>query len=338
MVIPSNLPDFTQNLLTKLTHLGLSEAQIYGFFAYLGLRPFSAKQKDEGTFILKILHDLLPYDQATPLEEFAGPMRPFTPLYEELMTKFDMDFVIRDIEIEGVEPFNLHTPQDHDLFQNCPPMIEKMADVNSFLMDFFSVSGERLIEDGIPFEHAILCGNYQMSCVLQTDVKLAHQLALALNLKSPVFSEICKFIFSEQQNYLFGYLDTQLALAGLWGGLDEHFIKLAWPFQSWVFFKDGDVVEGVEQLGHKDFYELCWSQAHKLKDEYSENIPKLSDTNLEQFYLPRERSFGDAEKYIEQVWGCQNKPNNSAIQNLEFRACLLHFVVASLCLEKDFVN
>ena len=138
---------------------------------------------------------------------------------------------------------------------------------------------------------------------------------------------------------LYQQLHTQIALQGLWGGLDERFMSVAWPFKSWLFFKDGEKLPGVESLSHEDFWNHACEHGTSLLMKHFENIPRLSDTTVKLDALPpwgdENFCFETVDRFIRSVWGYDQYSSQHYTEVLHYRACMIHCIYSALCKETE---
>lgn len=340
----NGLPDETKAYVGQLKLIGFSDNQILGLFFVFGVliaAPESEQEKNENrAAVLK----LAPFDEVMPLDEFIGPRWvPQEIVFEELLHWLPLEIDFRQIEIDNLATRRLLTPQSHNLFKNVNAEIATMADAHRLYLDFYEVLGIRMREMSTDMSDALPSGVFQMQLFHLTDPNATREIISVLGgLMSPILKALRDFGMSGTPGRLCKQLHTQIALQGLWGGLDELFMSVAWPFQSWLFFKDGDQLPGIEELSHQEFWAHSCEHGRRLLMEHFDSIPRLSETSVKLDALPswgsEGFSFEAVNQFIKSVWGYDESIEAHYTDVLHYRACLIHCIYSAICKETETIH
>ena len=132
------------------------------------------------------------------------------------------------------------------------------------------------------------------------------------------------------------WMPTQVALWGVVTGLDEEFMHYAWPYQSWILYKDQRPIPGVETLNPIEFF----THAQKISTEYFlENnfkIRSLANLDIGPKALPEWTNDGiDIAQFfdvIHQTFGYDSADTTlSKIEKKQVNACIIFCMFCSLC-------
>lgn len=339
-----SLPPSTQQFISKLKKLGFSENQILGQFFLLGAVIATPSSDEEWRRSLASVTALVPFDYNISLNQLIGSrFIDQEQIIEEFLHWLGIDHEFRQIEIEGQPPRQVLTPKSHGLFSGTHTSVKTLADIHHLYMAFFEAIGVRMSANNTSASDALLCGIFQLKIIWSMDNHAAGSINSSLkNLMSPLLFAIRSFAMCGEPSRIDGLLDTQVGLQGLWGGLDDLFMSVAWPFQSWLFFKDGEQLMGVEEASTEEFWSHCCLHAKSLIERGSGTIPKLSNTTVELDELPAWGSpsfnFDNVDAYMHSVWGYNHKTTNHYTDFIHYRACLIHCIYSSVCKAQETMN
>ena len=82
------------------------------------------------------------------------------------------------------------------------------------------------------------------------------------------------------------YLPSQTALQGIFGAWDESFKKILWAYQSWMFFRKGVPIPGVENLTPVEFYDHCYANNNLFYEPHGRELALLVEPTIELDLVP----------------------------------------------------
>ena len=131
-------------------------------------------------------------------------------------------------------------------------------------------------------------------------------------------------------------LPTQAALWGLITGLDNNFISIAWPFQSWVLFNDGKPIPEVERLKPIEFMTHCYEVAIDFMWANEPAIRSIADASIGPSDIPpftgARQELAEICDVIANVWGYDPRNDDlTTIENKQINACIIFTIFCSLC-------
>ena len=182
----------------------------------------------------------------------------------------------------------------------------------------------------------------QRQVIAQMDSRAVFQLkTYLLSLAPPIFVGLRIVALSSNAMNIGGFMDIQLVLQGLWGGLTINFLETAWSFQRMLFFKNG-LLNEIEFKSYESFFNFCCEEAQKLIHNDFEDIPKLSETNVSLEGLIKWPAiigeYKAISNYIESAWGFSENNIETYSQELHYKSFIIHCVFSSLALSKEIIN
>ena len=133
------------------------------------------------------------------------------------------------------------------------------------------------------------------------------------------------------------YTPTQIALWGFVSGLDDDFMSLAWPFQSFLVFNSDKIpFPGLEDASPKEFYLHCYPIATGFFAEYQAHITAIADLEVGPDYVPNFTGTGEEGEaifaVIKDVWGYDvNDKSLAEIDRKQTNACIIFTIFCSMC-------
>jgi hypothetical protein len=243
-------------------NLGFTNNQILGHFFVLGAVIATPASVDEREQNKQAITALAPFNHNVLLDDLIGPR--FVPQerpIEEFLHWLGIEIDFRLVEIEGLKPRQTLTPQSHDLFAAKHKNVTTMASVHGLYLDFYEVLGTRMNETNISASEALQIGIFQQQLNFMTDRKATRDINNCLSdFMSPVLKAVRDFGMCGTPDRLDQQLDTQIALQGLWGGLDDLFLSLRQFVRS-------------SNLTHSYFPQILQS---KTKNEMPDNLTRYT--------------------------------------------------------------
>jgi hypothetical protein len=344
----TNYGDLTEDaevFAVSLINLEFSNNQIYGIFFIIGAQTVLNYTQDDLDKNRKVSALLGPHDHNINLDEQVGDyFETQEHLLEEFIYRMGWDLDYRSIEIEGLAPRQLFTPSNHGLMPKVTKTPEKLSDCHHIYLALFERLGQRIRHTEIGLREAFMCGLFQSQILLDIDQKAMVQLLkMTQALMSPLIGSLNSFAINATPKSTANYLHEQIALMGLWPcRSDELFMSVAWPFQSWIFFKDGNVIDGIDQLSPTEFWNHCFVKGKELVQSEFDNVPKLSETSIVLDNLPTwgssDFTFENIDNLIEEWTGCGSQNIKHYTDKLHYRAFVVHYIYSSIAKARETYN
>jgi hypothetical protein len=142
---------------------------------------------------------------------------------------------------------------------------------------------------------------------------------------------VLKFFFGlpkDSGGYQSGWLPTQIALVGLFSGLNETFTHLAWPYQSRVFFRNGGVpITGVEKLTPPEFVDHCYAVSRSFLEErpdFSQIVEPQIDPEKFPVWTGTKAEYPAMSEYMYSRWGYTPSQRDLPLIELkQINACIV---------------
>lgn len=214
--------------------------------------------------------------------------------------------------------------------------LEEMRSVSRLYFAAVEEIGWCVKGDKLSDADAYLCGICFFSGWARVD---PDRISLILRTLRDISPPALRFVFSAPLHpgmEFAEWLPTQMALQGLVVGLDETFLNVFWPFQSWVLFEDGKARPEIEDLNPLDFLRHCYAVARDFEAEYPGQITQVSNMGIGPADVPAFTGTGSERleifDVVKSVWGYDITDQTlSEIEKKQVNACLIFAIFCSLC-------
>lgn len=325
-----------KNILTLFEQMNVSDNFIKGALFVLGGVLMRTNEDRTPDVVERDLQQLVPHDINEIKDDILGKMyeHAIKCVIEEMFFKVNLPIPVRDIEVNG-SILHCYEVSDHGLLPDIGASSGKMSAVTTIYHAALERIGDSLERSEYSYEESYLAGICYFSMNSYIDQRavgfIIHMLS---DLAPPVIQYL--FALSSMSNTEPYMLPTQAALWGVISGLDDEFIRIAWPFQSWVLFNDGSPISGVEELEPIEFMSHCYGIAVKFMWDNEPAIRSIAQLSVGPSGIPpftgRGEEFNDLCNLINDCWGYDPRSNDySLIEKKQINACIIFSVFSSLC-------
>ena len=324
------------NILNLFKQIGVSDNFIKGTLFVLGGVLMRTNDVRTPEIVESSLQWLVPHDIEELKDNILGRMyeHPIKSVIEELFFKVDLSIPVRDIELNG-SVLHSYEVSNHGLLPEIDISSGEMSAVTTLYHAALEKIGQALEKSDYSFEESYLAGICYFSMNSYIDQKavgfIIHMLS---DLAPPVIMYV--FALPTMSNADPYTLPTQTALWGFITGLDDKFISIFWPFQSWALFFEGNPIPDVEELEPIDFMSHCYGVAVKFMWENEPAIRSIAELSVGPSGIPiftgRGEELDDICDIINSVWGYD--PRNAdynLIEKKQINACIIFAIFCSLC-------
>lgn len=281
---------------------------------------------------------VVPHDIQAVSEDILGRMYDgrIAKVIEEFFYRMDIEIPVRTIA-SGNWVSHVLTPADHGLLTAVDFSKGRMKAVSDLYFEATEKIGYCLKDSEYMDAEAYFAGICLFSLWGQVDIRAATFIINTLGQSAP---PVLKYFFTVPTMIDFEgptYTPTQIALWGFVSGLDDAFMSLAWPFQSFLLFNSEKFpFPGLEDASPKKFYLHCYPIAARFFAEYQAHITAIADLEVGPDYVPNFTGTGEEEEailaVIKDVWGYDvNDKSLAEIDRKQTNACIIFTIFCSMC-------
>jgi hypothetical protein len=329
----------TQNLfdlVQSLRSLHVSEGFVQGTLFLLGGVLLREDADTPRQRIHEALQWVVPHDINAVGDGIVRRMQfeSIKEVIEEYLYIIDVDTPTWKIQVESITA-SLIEPVDHNLLPKFDNSTRTMSEVSNTYFAMIETIGDRLKSSKYDYGEAYLAGICFFSYLAQFDQTSTGYILDELKYSPPSI----KFFFSlpiVPDTQPSEWLPTQIALWGFVAGIDQRFIKIFWPYQSWLLYDDGNPLPGVEDLAPRLFYDHCYEISGRFLTARREQIREVSKLDIGPNEVPAwsgnatERL--DCFRIIEDNWGYDpSAATTTEIERMQINACIIFILFCSIC-------
>jgi len=279
-----------------------------GIFFILGAALLKQEAPDISDKIEQRLQWVYPHDQQKNFEMILGRTFDYKirAVIEEMIFKTKINIPIRDIKLAD-RTLHLFTPQNHNLLPSINLEDGEMRQISTLYFSMIEEIGHCLNESAFWYNESYQAGIYLFRQWAQIDYTAISVLIDIIDTLAPPVVRYLIAVPKMQKENFASYLPTQMAFWGFAGGYDDDFMALAWPFQSWVLFKNQVQYPGIEDLHPKKFYSHTYRMATRFFNQYRLKLKAIE--NQEDFPpdIPEFTRTGTEDESIRKIirarWG-----------------------------------
>lgn len=325
-------------LCTTMRSVGATEAFLQGALFMLGGVLMRNDGKTPLDKIATAQQWVVPHDIQAIGEDILGRMYDgrIAKLLEEFFYRMDIEIPVRTIA-SGNWVSNVLTPADHGLLTEVDFSKGRMKDVSDLYFEVTEKIGNCLKDSEYTDAEAYFAGICLFSSWAQGDIRAV---TFIINTLGQLAPPVLKYFFALPTTLGFNgqtYTPTQIALWGFVTGLDDDFMSLAWPFQSFLLFNSAKVpFPGLEDLSPDEFYLHCYPIAQRFFNQYQEQIAAIAHLEVGPDYVPNFTGTGEEQEavfaLIKDVWGYDVRDKTLArIDQKQTNACIIFAIFCSMC-------
>ena len=331
------LPQHTQDFVARIHADGLDRVRIHGLFVMLGLCAGAPDTQEKLDALFNTLNVAVPIDRTKNIDELVGAVYSgYEPEISEFCYRSGMDFNFREIKIPQLEKiYHILELKDYGLFNINIKSIQKLVDATHLYDAFIEGIGRHTANRGASLVDAFGCGMFQIMLLARSDISGSRQIAALMQSAMPlIYSRYFSTLMGNQIDYFLGLERGQVPLLTLMQPMELTYAQQMWGFQSSLFYRDQEPLEGVDDLSVKDWHSWVLKNALNFDTNYPTQLVPFSQSKITLSDLPTWQSeisnFAKCDEYIENVWGYSAVKLKSYIEVLEYKALLVHLVYSSL--------
>ena len=249
-----------QKIPELLRRYEYEDDSILGFCYFLGLCAQAGKTGEKEPEIFERLKRLPDVDINGEYEALLGPLRTaiMDNTFDELVWRFNGEFESRKIELEQPhKPIYVYNFKNNGMIFDDDRKVQILKDAEDIFTRAMTVMGEDLQSNDYTFVQAFKAGRCSANLRAQSDQMTTYLAGSMFDDYLPlIFSAANRFTIDRQLNWS-EHLDIQVPLQRFIGGLKYELGSTIWSYQSYVFFKDGAVRNGISDLSVDEFMAHC---------------------------------------------------------------------------------
>ena len=339
------LPDETRKFVLRLVDLGLDRTRIYGLFVMLGLYAGAPNTQERIDALFSRLQIVLPIDRSKNIDEEIGHLYDgYDREINEFCFRSGVEFKFREINVPNVDKtFYLVYLQDEGLLNPNIKSVEKLADASRLFDSFIFSLGQSSVKREATLIEAFCCGIFQIQLHSQTDVQGSRQIAFTIFDLLPPFLSICfNELMTAQIDDFLGLEAVQIPLINLVQPMESSYAQQMWSFQSSLFFNKGNLIEGIDKLSPRQWFQWVLDKAKDFDMLYMSQLQPFSKSNITLSEVPSWKhditNFEICDAYIEGVWGYNADSLNGHIESCEYKALVVHLIYSSLTSSREVLH
>lgn len=335
------LPDNTKQIVDKLEDLGFDRERIFGLFVLIGLFAGAPRTQEEIESIFSKLQLSLPIDRSKNIDEEIGDVYCGYDLeINEFCYRSGADFDFKEITVPHIDfSSTIVKLRDEKILATKVKNVKSMIDAHHLSDAFIVALGKKSLSSEHNLLEAYQCGIFQIQLHTLYDVNGSRHIAELFRLYLSIFYNECfiAIVYAEAETFL-QLLPEQIPLFNLTRAMDYDYALEFWAFQSRLFYKNKNLLDGIEGLSSKDWHKWVINIAEEFDKSFS-NLISFSKSNITLTDLPvwggSIKSFQDCNNYINKVWGYSEKKIKGFTQILEYKALMTHVIYSSLTSSRE---
>jgi hypothetical protein len=341
----SGLPSHTRKFVERIHRDGLDRVRIHGLFVLLGLCAGAPDTQSRIDKLFQTLSLVVPVDRTRNIDEVVGHVYDgYDRELSEFCYRSGAVFEFREIKVPKVdESFYIVNLRDHGLFEVDVVSIERLADASRLYDAFILAIGHSTANRQASLIEAFGCGIFQILLHARSDISGSMQIAELIKSYLPlVYSWCFNTLQGNSIEYFLGLERGQVPLLSLMQPMATDYAKQMWGFQSSLFYRDQEPIDGVDVLTVRDWHAWVLQNAKQFDTDYPTELIPFSKSNIALLNIPQWRSevekFEICDAYIDEIWGYSASSITGDIETLEYKALLVHLVYSSLTSTKEVIH
>lgn len=115
--------------------------------------------------------------------------------------------------------------------------------------------------------------------------------------------------------------------------MNRKYIQEMWGFQSALFFFDQQRISGVDELDEAKWFNWVADRGRAFQEHYKNVLSPFSESGVTLDVLPDwadgSIQFDQVDSFIDDTWGYSAASLRNAVEQLEYKALVVHVVYAS---------
>jgi hypothetical protein len=308
----------------------------------LGLSAGAPDTQSKIEELFKNLNLVVPVDRTQNINEVVGHIYDgYDREINEFCYRSGIELEFREIKIPEVEKISYIVDRENQgLFDVNVTSIVRLVDASRLYDAFALALGRSTASRQASLIEAFSCGIMQIQLHARADVFGSRQIVQLIKSYMPlVYSQYFITLNSNTIEYFLGLERGQVPLLSLMQSMDLGYAQQMWGFQSGLFYRDQERIDGVDDLSIRDWHTWVLEKAYQFDSNYPTGLVPFSGSKIELSHVPQWHSeieaFAVCDAYINKIWGYNASSINSNIETLEYKALLVHLVYSSLTSARD---
>lgn len=335
----AGLPTASAAAAKKMQAMGMSRAQLHGFFTLIGFYAGTRRPEEDYIPIIEAVSQTIPSNRDVPIDEQVAE---FYEGYElpigEFMFKWGADVTFEQIPLENSDDTaQLYRIRNFDLFPEGKRAGVKQADnlaaFDELYFPFLEVIGQQTSRfEACSLVNSFQCGALQMQIFGHLDVLAATQTNFYLTDTLPPM--IGHFFHGFTQNRL-EEISTlqplQIAMMGMGVGPSPY-------MEQYLGYQHQLIEHCADGLSPEAFFNCALEQAKNYDAAVNGDLLPLSRSNVKLMDIPIWTeacdSFFLVNGYVKQIWGF-DASSAAGLAYWDYKACVAQTIYASLTESKE---
>jgi hypothetical protein len=339
------LPLLTRQFVERINFYGLDRVRIHGLFVMLGLCSGAPDTKDRLDELFEKLDLVIPIDRSKNIDDLIGHLYGgYDNAISEFCYRSGAELKFREIKIPNLEKiFYIVDLIDHGLFDKDVVSMDKLADASRLYDAFIFNIGHQTADQNASLIDAFSCGIFQILLYAESDVFGSRQIAeLIKSFLPPTYAQYFSTLQDNRIEYFLGLELGQVPLLSLMSSMELTYAKQMWGFQSSLFYRNQEPIDGVDDLDLWDWHGWVLENASKFDTDYPTELVPFSHSDITLTDIPKWQSsildFDRCDSYIKKTWGYSAASIGTKMEILEYKALLVHLIYASLTSTRGLVH
>ena len=327
------------DLIKAMRPFQLSENFLHGTLFLLGAVLMRTSSGTSPQQAQQALQWALPHDINKVSDDILGRMYDgqITSVIEEFVYRTKIEIPMREIRVKDVVMY-LVKPKNHGLLPDVDltDVAHELREVSKLYYAMTEEIGRHLGASDYTYEEAYFAGICFFGSWAHIDMKAVAVILQVLDGSAP---PVLNFVFSlpnMPSAQPSGWLPTQIALWGFVYGLDQHFMAVAWPYQSWLLFRNHQPIQGVEEMPPSVFLDHCYEFTHPFLARFTTQVREVSHLGIGPDNVPAWTGSGlEKGALAECVTSISGYSIDDEllpkIERKQVNACIIFVLFCSLC-------
>jgi hypothetical protein len=327
------------DLVKAMRPFQLSESFLNGVLFLLGAILMRTPSGTSPQQAQQAMQWLLPHDINEVSDDILGRMYDgqITEVIEEFFYRTEIEIPVREIRVKDFVTYLLK-PRNHGLLPevDLTEAAHELREVSKLYYAMTEEIGRHLGASDYTYEEAYYAGICFFGSWAHIDMKAVVAMLQVLFGSAP---PVLNFVFSlpnMPSAQPSGWLPTQIALWGFVYGLDEHFMEVAWPYQSWLLFRNQQPIQGVEEMPPSVFLDHCYEFTHPFSTKFPAQIREVSHLGIGPDKVPAWTGSGSEKgalvECVTSISGYNIEDEAlPKIERKQVNACIIFVLFCSLC-------
>ena len=335
----AGLPAASAKAAAMMHAMGMSRAQVHGFFTLIGFYAGTRRPEEDYMPIIQAVSQTIPSNRDVPIDE---QVEEFYEGYEmpigEFMYKWGADVTFEQIPLENSDQTaQLYQIRDFHLFPEGKragiKQADKLAAFDELYFPFMEVIGRQTsCFAACSLTNSFQCGALQMQIFGHLDVLAATQTNFYLtDTLPPMIGHFFRGFTQNRLEEIITLQPLQIAMMGMGVGPKAY-------MQQYLGYQHQLVEHCAGDLAPEDFFNCALEQAKSYDSAVNGDLLPLSRSNVKLMDIPIWTeacdSFFLVNGYVKQIWGF----DTSSAQGLaywDYKACIAQTIYASLTESKE---